>query len=734
MSIETATHSPVWTAAIQLHSYILQDVVGTLVAVLTFAIVLYAPGYLVAYATDLFRFRQMGFVDRSMWAIACSFCIAPIAAHLVGRSAGLSGICWLLSICALGTILLLAQKSGRPDWSRRDIGVTALVGCGWIAFVLLMLIDLQIGHKLFFTVAMADESYRIAFINAVVRTGIPPANPLYFAGSPAPMPYHYFWYVLCAAVVKLAHVSARQSYIASCIWAGFGLMVTVKLYASHFFHWQRKQRWIALGLLLVTGADLIPALGNAILQPSLNGDIEWWSVDPIDAWPDSLLWVPHHVASVLCCLLAFLFLWRTLEPLSRNAKRWTIVLAAVACASAVGLSVYVAFGFALLILAWLVRLVVIRHPQRTELWLRTISVAALSVVMLAPFLWELSSACLHPVCVEPNGAATPVTHLFTLSVRRMIDSGLLTGLPMFSSWNHSHPVLLDQAIRLLLLLPGLAMELGLYGAVLLLLLWAKRRHETMPKNDARDTAVFFAVCGLIMTMFLGSSVISNNDFGYRAVMLAQFFLLLLAADVLGSWSVPGSVPVIANSPTRRRWLYSLLALGVAGFFYGAFLLRAWLPMETTRAQNGFRQLPEESFQVREAFVALDRVAPPNAVVSFNPIDRTIGQKTEVMTPDEYFQRMLVMNAGRQILNAERICATHFGGNPSECSPIQNATVQLYALPTPSAQWAHEYCSRFGVQYLLVSNRDPAWRSDAGWPVMLPVIAQEPALRILQCSK
>jgi hypothetical protein len=277
------------------------------------------------------------------------------------------------------------------------------------------------------------------------------------------------------------------------------------------------------------------------------------------------------------------------------------------------------------------------------------------------------------------------------------------------------------------------MELGIYGAVLVFLLLAKRRREPMPQSDARDTALFFTVCGLVMAMFLSSSVISNNDFGFRAVMLPQFFLLLLAADVLGSWWVTGSVPVITITPGRRRWLYSLLALGMAGFFYGAFLLRAWLPMETTRPQNGFNDLPEDSYQVREAFAALDRVAPRDAVVNFDPIDRTIGQKTEVMTPDEYFQRMLVMDTGRQMLNAERICATHFGGNPSDCAPIQKATVQLYALPAPDAQWAREYCNRFGAQYLVVGHRDPAWESTTGWPATLPVVADEPGLRIVQCK-
>jgi hypothetical protein len=712
----------------------LQDVAGSLVAVLAFAAVLYAPGYLVAYATDLFEFRQMGFTERSMWAIACSFCVVPIALYLVGRSAGLSGICWLLAGTAIATLLLLWRRGSGLGWSERDRWVTTLLVCGWIAFVLLMLVDVQVGKKLYFSVVMADQSYRIAFTDAVMRTGIPPANPLYFAGSPAPMRYYYFWYVLCAAVAKLAHVSARQSFIASSIWAGFGLLVTVKLYTCHFFRWERRQRWLALGLLAVMGAGLIPSLGNAILQPSLNGDIEWWSVDPIDAWPDSLLWVPHHTASVLCCLLGLLFLWRTREALSRSGRGWAIVLAALAFASAFGLSIYVAFGFALLMIAWLVRLAVLPHPERTALWRRVAAISLLSAALLAPFVYELAGSLTHASAGKVSGSAAPAPHMFSLSVRRMIDSELLTGLPMLSSWHHAHPVLLDQTIRLLLLLPGLAMELGLYGAVLVLLLLAKRRWPAMPADEPRDTALFFTLCGLVLTLFISSSVMSNNDFGYRAVMLPQFFLMLLTAEVLGSWWIPGTVGVVPVTPGRRRLVYSLLVLGVAGSIYGAVLLRAWLPLETPQVQNGFSKLPEDEFEIREAFAALNRVAARDAVVSFRPIDPTVDRKGEVMSPSEFYQRMMVMDTGRQILNAEKDCGTHFGGDPAACPAIQAETALLYASPAPSAAWARDYCSRFGAQYLTISHRDPGWGSDTGWPVTLPAVAQEPGFRILRCVK
>jgi hypothetical protein len=527
----------------------------------------------------------------------------------------------------------------------------------------------------------------------------------------------------------------------------------VNLFTRHFFRWERRKRWIALGLLLVTGADLIPALGNPILQSSLNGDIEWWSVDPIDAWPDSLLWVPHHVAAVICCLLAFLFLWSTLQPIHRRSRIWAIVLAALAFAGSFGLSVYVAFGFALMIACWLAWLLVHRHLHRYRLLRHSAAIALLSAVILLPFVRELAglspqshpgrvvstegrapaAAVERPAVLPAPASPSPAIFPFSLSVRRMIDSGLLTRLPVFAAWNQSHPVLLDQTVRLLLLLPGLAMELGLYAAVLVLLLLAKRRRAPMPPDPARDTALFFTLCGLGLTMFLSSSVISNNDFGYRAVMLPQFFLLLLTADMLGSWWSPGETPVVSVTPARRRLLYSLLALGVAGSVYGAVLLRAWLPIEAPIVKNGFSQLPEDDFEIRDAFAALNRIAPIDAVVAFRPIDPEPNKGDAVMTANEFYYRALVMDAGRQLLNAEGKCAVHFGGDPSRCAAIQSAVAQLYA-PASGAEDARNFCTRFGVQYLTISHRDPNWNSNNGWPRTLKPIAEEPGFRIVECAQ
>jgi hypothetical protein len=711
----------------------LLDVAGTLLALLAFAVVLYAPGYLFAFATDLFSFRTSTFAEQSIWAIACSFSVVPIAVYLTGRIAGLNGICWLLGAATLCTLPLLWLSIRHYSWPTRGRWIAVIVSLAWIALALLLLIDFQVGNKLYFSVVVADQSYRVAFTDAVLRTGVPPSNPLYFDGSVAPMRYYYFWYVICATVAKLAHVSSRQAFTASSIAAGFGLIATVKLYATHFFRWNRKGYWIALGLLLVTGADLLPALGNAIARHTLSGDTEWWSVDPIDAWPDSLLWVPHHVASALCCLLSLLFLWRTLEPTHRGRRRWPIVIAALAFASAFGLSIYVACGFALLILAWLLWLRYSKDTDRGRLW-RPVAVSGLlSALVLVPFLYEV----VHNVAASTPASAgittAPPAPFLSLSVRQIIDPTLLSSLPLFAAWRQAHPVLLDQSLRLVLLLPGLALELGFFGIVLALLLRAKWRRCPPPPSPALDTALFFAICGLLIAAFISSSVITNNDFGYRVVMLPQFFLTLLAADLLVSWQRPEFDSLPASTPARRRWLYSSLALGIAGSLYWAFLLRAWLPIEHLRSQDGFSQLPEDAFQLRSLFAQFESTAPPAAVVAFRPIDPLGDRGAVVITPNELYQRLIVMNVGRQMLNAERNCATHFGGNPSQCAAIRLSTDRLYATPSPDATEARLFCARFGVDYLLIGRHDTDWTDPSGWPVTLPVIARQPGYKILQCD-
>jgi hypothetical protein len=288
-------------------NFTLQDVAGSVVATAVFALVLYCPGYVLGYATDLFDFRRRSLGERMTWSIAYSFAVTPLVGYLIAKYAGLGVACWSLLLLALVWLALAWRERRGFAWSSSDT-LTACVAGAWVFFVIVSLVDLQVGHKLYFSVVEDDQSYRVAFTNAVLRAGVPPINPLYFPGHGQPMRYYYFWYVVCAMVARIGHVSARQAFLASTVWAGFGMAAVLALYVRHFLETAndvRRRTWIAIGLLAVTGADLLPAVGALFAGTPLNGDMEWWSNDQISSWADSLLWVPHHVASLLCCLVGF---------------------------------------------------------------------------------------------------------------------------------------------------------------------------------------------------------------------------------------------------------------------------------------------------------------------------------------------------------------------------------------------------------------------------------------------
>jgi len=177
----------------------------------------------------------------------------------------------------------------------------------------------------------------------------------------------------------------------------------------------------------------------------------------------------------------------------------------------------------------------------------------------------------------------------------------------------------------------------------------------------------------------------------------------------------------------------LMVLGVAGTVYQAVMLRVFLPLEAARADSGFAALPGEAFEARTAFAAMRRIAPAAAVVQFNAVDPVGDRNGDVVTPYEFYSRGLLMDSGRQVLNAEPACATEFGGDARDCTAIQAATRQLYAMPAPSGEWAMGYCGRFGVGYLAVSALDPGWGDKAGWVWTLPVVAAEPGFRIVRCG-
>jgi len=742
------------------------DILGCLRGVIAFAFVLLAPGYCLAWACDLLGFRRRPAHEQLPWAVALSFGVMTIASVLLGKYVSLSAVCCLALLCGAFSLALVAarilSRPATPDQSRlapRTLRLATAVAAAFILFVIAELVDIGIGPHLYLSFTVFDHALRTAFVDSVLRTGVPPANPLFWPGHAASMRYYYFWYVLTAAAARLAAATSRQAMIASVVWAGFGLAAIVALYCRHFLAPPQKQprRWsrlaLALALLAVTGLDILPAMRKAVLHLPTDPDMDWWSATQVTSWLDSLLWVPHHIAGLVCCLLGFLLVWISqgspASPRTASDRALCAIIAGLSFAGAFGLSSWVALAFALVMPAWIAWVLVSERASRPRIPVLLFA-GLVAVVALLPYLAELRhapsivSSSNHQSASDPaedpalSPPAAPAAnnglHLLRFGVRYMIDPNTMRSVPGFAALERSRPPVEHALAALILLLPGYFVELGFYGLVLVLALAVALKRlrnpaSNPPRNAAPDnpaphepapdeadrTALALTCASLFLATFLRSTVIANNDFGMRSVLIAQFFLLLLAVRWFeGAFGNP--------SPSLRRVMLSMLWIGVAGTAYQALALRLFLPAEDRLGRPAVAGLAEEAMALRLGFDQMDRRISKDAVIQF-----------DTDQPSDYFRFAQIMQARRQIASALPDCPAAFGGDASACVPVEQDVARLFA-PTPlSAADARALCRSLGVNYLVATRWDATWRYPLNWVWTLPVAFNSNDLRILDCT-
>jgi hypothetical protein len=694
------------------------DVFGCLIAVVAFVLVLVAPGHCVGWATNLLGFRKRGAVQQAAWSVALSFAVAPIAAVMLEEYGSPIVVFWTAGVCGVATVGLnfwawRQDKDKRFRWSRA-IGMA--IGLAWVGFVIAALVDVGVGNHLLLSVTVYDHALRSAFVDAVVRTGVPPANPLYWTGHAVPMRYYYFWYVVTASVARIAGVTARQAFIASVVWAGFGLAAIVGLFCRHFLEASEagtdflRRRWsrvaLALALLAVTGLDILPAIAKALFRLPADADMEWWSGDQVTSWLDSVIWVPHHVAALICCLFGFLLVWMA-KGQSTKQRVGCAVIAGIAFSSAFGLSIWVPLAFAMVMIAWIAWVLALERESLARVPV-LLGAGGIAVVVLLPYLNELGSA---PADAAVGGGAS---HFIEFGIRRMIDPDALLAFPWFANVARLHPMVAGSVARLILLVPGYFVELGFFGLLLVTVLMAMRR---LKLDESARTSVFLVAAAVIIGTFLRSTVISSNDFGWRSMLIAQFFLLLLAVRWFeGAFGEP------------KRWvrgvLYASLWIGVAGTIYQQIALRVYLPVEERLGRPEEAGLATRAMALRLGFDAMDRSIPKTAIIQFNTDQ-----------PSDFFRYALVLNAQRQIANALPDCATAFGGSAADCPGIQQSVGRLFSPAGVSltAAEARAECGRLGAGYLVATRWDSVWADSQSWVWQLPAAVETGDVRVMDCS-
>lgn len=712
-----------------------EQIASSLLAVPAFVPATVCTGYLAAWFTNLHGFRQRSWVERIFWSVPLSLAVSTITSVLIGRFLSLAAVvAFFLASAALwlatvGWEWLQLRRSGKRwtiGW--RPLGVNALVlAIVWIVAVVLSLVDLESNKHLFMNVAMVDQSFRVSWTQSVLRTGIPPANPLYWYKQPAIMRNYYFWYVDCAAVAQMAHLPVRAVFNASSVWAGFVLAALNGLFLKHFLTAGarlREQFVRSVLLLMVTGLDICVIFWNLLyfhLPPPF--DLEAWSKDPVISWFDTLLWSPHHIVSMVCCMFAFLLAWMAGRD-GEQKRTASVVMIALSLASAFGLSIYVTFAFFLVMLVWALWMVAIERKPRPPLLLAAGGAGA--VVLLVPYLRELT----HTASKMQGGAA------FAFSVRQTIPPDGLLSTGLFKHLATGHPQAALNLAKLVLLAPGYTIELGFFLVVFLIYLVPAWRGRT-PLTPAHRSLVLVAAATVVFMSLMRSDVLTLNDFGFRSALLLQFPLLLLASEAMTIWSLEdGKRKAEAASSGLHQgtpqWLRSMAALtlviGAMGVVSQALWFRFIVPVAEsakTRAGNA----PEPGTISHNAYISnigygeLDASISREAIVQFNP-----------MRQELYLKAADLVGVDHQtaIFGDKQGCGSELGGDPSGCPAMAAAIDSLFNGAT--AEQGRAACNAYGIQYLVARVYDPAWKDKSGWVWTLQPVVSDDEFRALDCRQ
>ena len=680
-------------------NYTLEDLRAGVLASILFASVGFAPGYLAGWLTDCFEFRRRTLSTKLLLAVALSISISPILCYWTGWLLGSAGIPLFAAVCTVVAAVLLARElRTNSDLGARTTRIGFAIVAGWVVVCIASLADLQLGDRLYYSTVGHDYSVRAAMTAAISRSGVRPANPFFLPDAPAPLRYHHFFYILCSAVDRFggALVDAKQSLTGGAVWAGIGLIAMVPLYLRFFCglsgELARQRSLLGIALLAVTGLDLLPALLFMKFSGSVTADIDWWN-SPIYSWVDTVLWAPHYIVSLVCCLTGFLLLWCAPD----GRRGWISgVLAGLAFASAAGAAIYIAMVFGAFLAVWMLRSAIGRRTSELMLFAGAgIMAALLAIPHLLTLIPHGSPVSPAASPASPAGASLP----FALWVRTFrVAEVIMSSSQVSTAWQN--------IVQTLLLPLNYFMEFGFF-AIVAFLTWQSYRRRPLARHQA--ALAVMAVTTLLIVTFVRSSVIAYNDLGMRGILVLQFVLLLWAVELRPRWR---------EFDSGLKLLAAICVLiGVSGSVYEVCLLRAF-PLLADRGKIDMpewmspdRNLGRRTMAMRRAYSALQGL-PANAVLQSNP---------DIPTDDYFFG----LYGNRQTAAANRSCSSTFGGPEQLCAPLLASISPLFRpSPTKPANAPDR------VTVLLFKDNDPVWADKSNWIWRVNPIYENDGVRVI----
>jgi len=691
----------------------------TILATFAFAVFLVPPGYLLAEASNLFGARTSSAAEKLLLGVVLSFAVTPILSVLLTRVFSYAVTLSVFVLLACIATFVFARQFRSPARTifplRRNTLLFLAALFTLFLLVQLSLVDVQVGHRLYISYTSFDQSIRVPLIEAAARTGVPPLNPFYAIGYIPRLRYFYYWYVVCALPMRLLGISAKACFNASAFWSGVGLFSIIPLFLKHLLHETdnlRRKSVIGVALLGVTGLDLIPYIAQSMPPHVATPDMEWWDPNQVTSWVGSMLWVPHHVASLVACMAGMLLFSQIEEESPPGQRFWLAIFCGMAFASAAGLSVYVTLTFALFVIYWTLDTLARKHFRA---FLAYLAAGVVTLLLSWPYLLDL-----YPRNFSAASSAE--------SAPRIAYFGLREGPAIVDPLRHLHlhnPVLMELA-KLPALLITYMLEFGFFAVIMFL---AMRRDMAGSKPLSRQRRMvwtMFAVCLLAMTV-LRSDTTGFNDLGFRGILVVQFVLLILAAPLLYDYF---RVQAFAASRPRVSWtglsLLFTLILGVSGAAYQLLALRFYAPLaeagRVTRDETflGVQGFGERTYWIRDGFARLDKLTNSDVHVQYNP-----GREQIVIAH---------LYSTRQAAMGDSYCESNFGGDLQQCRKAVPSIFMIFNNPEAlRAQNLDVICDKYHLNVLVANDVDPVWSTPGSWVWSRPTLVSNPYFRAVRCG-
>lgn len=555
--------------------YFISDLVGLIAATLLAPILYLLPGFGLArlIKPGLGRDLPSGAADAGL-ALILAIGLFPLLDSLLVRWTGFGGL-----ILVHGA-LAIHGRSALPRIAWRATRPFLIAAALWWLACLWAFADIDWNGRLYQNFIIYDLVKHAAVTEAIAREGVLFRDPFFARDGHAG--YYFYYYTWPATLRWLSGftLSARMAFAGCAFWTGVAIPALawrVMTGAGMIRPGRARQvALLAVALCFVTGLDLLIVTARWLTTGRVDIHIDVWNTEVVWFFR-SAIWVPHHLSALIAGWCGLLLAAHGLDD-SRSAGRGRVALAmaAVAFASMVGLSIWVAMALTPVLIGWgLLRL------GRGDWRLAGAGVATLMLSM--------------PLLIDIRAGRMDDTFPITVAVRAFMSL-------------RSDESLTAQLLDVLLLPLNYGLEFGLFAMGALMALRLRPSAASAEAMTIRRLLMWSTIASFIVASFFRAALI-NNDLGWRAILFAQFAAMAETLYVAQS-----------GASLQKHWrLAGLMALlGVLGNVYDLVAQRFARPSLVHTWAIAQNLDPAIDYDLRGAYGWADGALPPGATLQHNP--------------------------------------------------------------------------------------------------------------------